>query len=46
MTFGNRTQKERKKRGYRIQFRRMQWAMLLFFLMIAVLLIERRNIVY
>ena len=24
----------------------MQWAMLLFFLMIAILIIERRNIVY
>ncbi len=35
-----------KGRNFSIQFKRMQWAMLLFGLMIVVLLMERRNITY
>ena len=43
-----RTKRQKKitKKHFRILFGRMQWAMLLFFLMVTVLLIERRNIIY
>ena len=39
-------QKTKNKKHFRILFGRMQWAMLLFFLMILVLLVERHNIIY
>lgn len=43
---GRRQNRLQNKKHFRILFGRMQWAMLLFFLMIAILIIERRNIVY
>ena len=43
---GRRQNRLQNKKHFRILFGRMQWVMLLFFLMIAILIIERRNIVY
>ena len=46
MTDRDRKQDNIWKRRRRIQFGRMQWAMLMFGLMVIMLIIERRNIVY
>lgn len=46
MAYRNKRQKRKNRKHFRILFGRMQWAMLLFLLMVGVLLVERRNIVY
>ena len=40
---GRRQNRLQNKKHFRILFGRMQWAMLLFFMMIAILINERRN---